>query len=385
MRRIAQPEFQDLAEEINDLAILESGVRANIKELANNVLITSLRDDQIFDSISPNKDSVAYASGFRSTSDLIKPINSDQSGRRLKRVIGGFERGGDGENGDFISQVQIAPLPPNQIAYVDDLTRRVRKALGGRDEREVTYSATEVRSQLGEVLATAAQKERSLFKYGFCAVLEMFILAEENLFLATKGQLGLATAQYSLNRKVKYRKGPIFAQSAREKLDNSIIGRNNARAGVNQMESLKDIFPEKNEEEIKAMLRGGFPTEYLRDLIQTISMAQNVIDPMTGAPLTSSIDFTKYIINALNYGEPDNIDLGTSGATASLEQRSFDAAVRAAQKLGFGGSGGRGNSGQQRSGAAASSSGTRERPEQLDAEQPLPSDTGIYNDNPAGN
>lgn len=377
-----KPEYFDLQEEIEDLEVLESGIRTNIKELSNNILITSLREEQIFDNIAANKNSVAYASGYRSGSELISPINSDAKGKRLKRVIGGFDRGGDGENGDFISQVQISPLPPNQIAYVEDLSRRLRKALGGRDEREVTYSATEVRSQLGEVLATAAMKERSLFKYGFCALLEMCILAEENLFLATSGKLGLQTAQYNLNRKIRYRKGPIFAQSAREKLDNSIIGRNNARAGVNQLESLKEIFPEKSEEEIKAMLRGGFPTEYLRDLMQTISIAQGITDPKTGQPLTSSIDLTQYITNALSYGQPDNIDIGTSGATASLESAAFDAAVRTAAKLGYGSSG-RSTAGKpQFSNAVPDANGgtPSAKSSTIDAEQPLPSSTGIFND-----
>lgn len=380
-----KPEYVDLREEIEDLASLEAGVRENITELCNNVLITSLREEQLFDNTSPNKNSVAHASGYRSASELISPANSSTKKRQIKRVIGGFDRGSDGEAGDFISQVQISPLPPNQIAYVDDLSRRLRKALGGRDEREVTYTATEVRSQLGEVLATAAMKEKALFKYGFCALLEMAILAEENLFLATTGKLGLSTAQYNLNRKIKYRKGPIFAQGSREKLDNSIIGRNNARAGVSQLESLKEIFPEKSEEEIKAMLRGGFPTEYLRDLMSTIQLAQNITDPKTGQPLTYSIDLTQYITNALSYGEPDNIDIGTSGATASLESAAYDAAVRTAAKLGFAAKSGSGNAAgkPQQSNAVSDADGrkaTSRQPSTIDAEQPLPSSTGILND-----
>lgn len=381
-----KPEYVDLKEEIEDLALLENGVRTNITELCNNVLITSLREEQLFDNVSTNKNSVAYASGYRSASELINPVNPKDNKRQIKRVIGGFDRGGDGEAGDFISQVQISPLPPNQIAYVDDLSRRLRKALGGRDEREVTYTATEVRSQLGEVLATAAMKEKALFKYGFCALLEMAILAEENLFLATMGKLGLSTAQHNLNRKIKYRKGPIFAQGSREKLDNSIIGRNNARAGVSQLESLKEIFPEKSEEEIKAMLRGGFPTEYLRDLMSTIQMAQNITDPKTGQPLTYSLNLTQYITNALSYGEPDNIDVGTSGATASLESAAYDAAVRTAAKLGFAAKSNSGNTAgkPKQSDAISDADGGKAiaRLSAIDAEQPLPSSTGILNDKP---
>lgn len=383
-----KPEYLDLKEEIEDLATLEAGVRENITELCNNVLITSLREEQLFDNVSPNKNSVAYASGYRSVNELISPTSSKAKKKQIKRVIGGFDRGSEGESGDFISQVQISPLPPNQIAYVDDLSRRLRKSLGGRDEREVTYTATEVRSQLGEVLATAAMKEKALFKYGFCALLEMAILAEENLFLATTGKLGLPTAQYNLNRKIKYRKGPIFSQGSREKLDNSIIGRNNARAGVSQLESLKEIFPEKSEEEIKAMLRGGFPTEYLRDLMSTIAMAQNITDPTTGQPLTYSIDLTQYIRNALSYGEPDNIDIGTSGATASLESAAYDAAVRTAAKLGLAKQPTRGGSAgiakqpdaisDENGRATATKSSTT-----IDAEQPLPSSSGILNDKSA--
>ncbi len=42
-----KPEYVDLKEEIEDLALLENGVRTNITELCNNVLITSLREEQL--------------------------------------------------------------------------------------------------------------------------------------------------------------------------------------------------------------------------------------------------------------------------------------------------------------------------------------------------
>lgn len=386
---MGKTEYEDLKEEIHDLDILESGIRTNIKELANNILITSLREDQIFESIGRDKDSVAYGSGYRSASDFINPINTTQDGKRLKRVIGGFDRGGDGEAGDFISQVQISPLPPNQLGYVDELSKRLRKALGGRDEREVTYTATEVRSQLGEVSATAAMKERSLFKYGFCVLLEMAILAEENLYLATGGKLGLSTAPSGLNRKVKFRKAPLFIQSAREKLDNSIIGRNNFRAGVGQLEALKDVFPDKSEEELRAMLRGGLPVEYLEDMIRVFSMMQSVFDPATGQPLTASVPIQQYILQALSYGEPDNIDIGTSGPTAALESDSFAAASAAAAKLGLSqptnGSKppGKGSSANAVSSGLGTSTATQ-RTDSIDAEQSLPSSSGVLNDTTGG-
>lgn len=384
---MGKPEYEDLKQEIHDLDVLESGIRTNIKELANNILITSLREDQIFESIGKDKDSIAYASGYRGASDFINPINTSQDGKRLKRVIGGFDRGGDGESGDFISQIQISPLPPNQLAYVDELSKRLRKALGGRDEREVTYTATEVRSQLGEVSATSALKERSLFKYGFCVLLEMAILAEENLYLATQGQLGLSTATGGLNRKVKFRKAPLFIQSAREKLDNSIIGRNNFRAGVGQLEALKDVFPDKSEEELRAMLRGGLPVEYLEDMIRVFSMMQSVFDPVTNLPLTASVPIQQYILQALSYGEPDNIDIGTSGPTAELESESFAAAATTAAKLGLSkppnGSkpSGKNVGGSTNPVSPGSSSATAaQRTDSWDSEQSLPSGSGVLND-----
>lgn len=384
---MGKSEYQDLAAEIHDLDVLESGIRTNIKELANNILITSLREDQIFESVGRDKDSVAYASGYRNANDMINPINTNDDGKRLKRVIGGFDRGGDGEAGDFISQVQISPLPPNQLGYVDELSKRIRKSLGGRDEREVTYSATEVRSQLGEVSATAAMKERSLFKYGFCALLEMAILAEENLFIATVGQIGLGTAPQNLNRKVKFRKAPLFIQSAREKLDNSIIGRNNFRAGVGQLEALKDVFPDKSEEELRAMLRGGLPVEYLEDMIRVFSMMQNVFDPATGQPLTATIPIQQYILQALSYGEPDNIDIGTSGPTANLESVAYAAAQRTAAKLGLSkppvngkSTGAIANDKSVSSRLGAATSAKRKDSVSIDAEQSLPSATGTLND-----
>lgn len=366
-----KPEFADLQGQIESHNTQCEAIRNNLLAIANNPFITSLEENELFDVVgeNPTSNSVAYAQGYRTAEqlDAERPFNSDRMGKKLKQVIGGF----DPQSGDFLQQVQVSPLPPNQLGYVDEKERKLRLALGGTPEKGLE-SATETRIAYGAAITTACKKQKSLFTYGVCEILSMAILAEENLYLASGGAIGLDTAPLGLDRKVQWRTQPAFPPSDSAELNRSIIGRNKARVGVNQLECARANFPDKSDQEIKQMLAGGVPVEYLEMLCQTAQMLQNIYDPATGAPMTAIIPISQYLQNALQYaGQPGStyLDTGTSGATRQLEQRSFDAASRLAARI-FG----------KRSGVGTVGEGTSE-PASTDAEQQLPAADAVVSDN----
>lgn len=372
-----KPEFEELQGQIESHNTQCEAIRNNLIAIANNPFITSLEEDELFEVVGDNQhgQSVAYAQGYRTAEQLAaeKPFNSDRSGKKLKQVIGGF----DPSEGDFLQQVQVSPLPPNQLTYVDEKERKLRLALGGTPEKGLE-TATETRIAYGAAITTASKKQKSIFTYGLCEIISMAILAEENLFLASQGAIGLPTAPLGLDRKVQWRIQPAFPPSDSAELNRSIIGRNKARVGVNQLECARANFPDKSDQEIKQMLAGGVPVEYLEMLCQTASMLQNIFDPVTGAPMTAIIPITDYLTTALQYaGQPGStfLDTGTSGATRQLEQRSFDAAVRLAQRI-F-------NSGK-RSGVGTVGD-EPDQPTSTDAEQQLPASGSTVSDNSPGN
>jgi hypothetical protein len=373
-----KPEFEDLQQQIEAHNSQCEAIRNNLLEICNNPFLTSLEEEDIFEQVGSDRTnaSVAYGQGFRSAEELQaeKPFNSDLSGKKIKKVIGGF----DPSQGDFFTQATVAPLPPNQLGYVEEKGRNLRIALGGTPEGGVE-TATETRIVYGRAYVTAAKKQKSLFKYGLCEILSMALLVEENLFLASGGTIGLSTAPLNLDRRVQWRIIPAFPPSDQAELNRSIIGRNKARTGVNQLECARANFPEKSDQEIKQMLAGGVPVEYLEMLLSTAMMLQQVTDPMTGLPLTTVIPIVDYIRNALQYaGQPgsDYLDTGTAGPTKQLEQRSFDAAKRVIEYL---------NALQQQQQRVGS---VGEEPDQsgaalpvLDSEQNLPADGAIVSDN----
>jgi hypothetical protein len=366
-------EFEELQGQIESHNSQCEAVRNNLLAIANNPFITSLEEEQIFEVVSEtgHRDSVAYSQGYRTAEQIVseQPFNSDRQGKRLKQVIGGF----DPASGDFLQQVQVSPLPPNQLIYVDDKERKLRLALGGTPEKGLE-TATETRIAYGAAITTANKKQKALYSYGLCEILSMAILAEENLFLASQGAIGLPTAPLGLDRKVQWRIQPAFPPSDSAELNRSIIGRNKARVGVNQLECARANFPDKSDQEIKQMLAGGVPVEYLEMLCQTAQMLQNIYDPETGLPMTAIIPISSYLQNALQYaGQPGAtyLDTGTSGATRKLEQRSFDAALKLAQRI-FN----PGRVGELGKGAS--------EPNVTDAEQQLPAEHSTVSDNNPG-
>lgn len=358
-------EFERLEGRIRRHDELSSGIVENLLDIASNPFLTSMEKEDIFDSESTDWKGVAYAAGYRGVEDLTManyggaPIRKKR--HKLKKFIGGF----DPQQGDFLQQATVYPLPPNQLTYVEDFERKLRGALGGNDERGLE-TATEVQLVYAKSMMAANKKQLSLLKYGLCEIFSMAILAEESLYLASGGNLGLPTGTFDLDRQINFRVMPATPRSARDRLNEDIVGRNMARKGVSQLAVLRNTFPDKSDQELKAMLVGGVPTQYLQDVTSALMSLQSIIEPSTGLPLTAFVDSVSLIKEIFKYaGQPGSeyVDYDTSGATANLESDALDAARDTSAYLGF-------RDGSDR--LPADGSGNRSDSLPRESEQPFP-------------
>ena len=187
--------------------------------------------------------------------------------------------------------------------------------------------------------ATAAEKQEALFTMGLCEVLEMALFAEENLFAASGGLMGLPDLG---DRTINWRAAPVFVESTNEINLRTISARNLMKfVGVSAKEALKYTFPGKSDSELDAMVSdGGFPSDYLSTAIDMLMKLNQALDPVTGLPIADpatgqalSSLLLPFIINNLNYGQqfstqPDNDSPGNADPNAA-----FAAALATIQRL----------------------------------------------------
>jgi hypothetical protein len=322
---LGDPDFKMVESHLQIHDEVTGGIAEKILEFCYNPLVTNKSAGELYqgmyqDSTPDQRNSVAYMSGFE-----MGPTAPPPRFRKLKKVFGDFEPD------DRLEQLQINPIPQDHQIFAADYERQLREALGGILERGIE-TATESRVVYGKVAATARDKQLALFKYGICEILSFAILAEEAVFVATKGLQGIPPAG---DRSVSYRVGSVFMPTADDTLKRSIVGRNLTEVGVNAKETMKWIFPEKTEAEIDMMVgSGGVPIRYLSQIMQMFSQATALTDPATGAPyvdpltgLTIAQSFIPFILNALAYGQQFNSPPNQSGTSA---ERYYPAAVNAA-------------------------------------------------------
>lgn len=294
-------QISGLIEVHNDMT---SGIVDKLYFYAESPIVTSRDPGEIQEALFKpgdsweDRESVAYASGFRESGRTSRSRNRRH---KLRRIIGNIEPD------EMFQQLNVNPVPQDHISYAGEYERQLRETLGGVLERGIE-TVTESRVVYGKVAVTAKYKQIALFKYGICRILSMALLAEEALWISTGGRLGLP---YLGDRTINYRVGAVYQPTTRDTLDRSIVSRNLMRQGVNAKEALKYVFPEKSEQEIAQMVgSGGLPSEYLRDAMGILQQIGAMLDPLTGLPLTdpnTGVPLIQavlpFITNALSYGQ----------------------------------------------------------------------------------
>ena len=335
-------EFEWLSNQIIAHDEMVKNIRANLSFFGNPTLLSSRPKQDIVENNDEavQRPSISSQSGFTSDLDLFSStykqdpttrqragyIGKPGSGMRVPRVIANLEPS------DRVGFITPNAVSTDQARYSEQLRSEIRLALGGIDDLSITnVTATEIKSAYGRVSATAKKKCLQLYTYGVCKCFELMIFQEEQIFrksmayasgikypnppedpedtkalekydkqkakyeqklqdaidtaVETKeipdGVLGLAPDG---DRTILWRwMGPVYEDTAQDKLNQSIFTRNLQELGVDSIEALKYLFPSKTDDEIAGML-SGFPFRMVGEVQRAYSAFIDLINQEMRTP-----------------------------------------------------------------------------------------------------
>ena len=258
------------------------------------------------------------------------------------------------EPNDRVGYIVPDAVTGDQVSFSRTLREEIRTALGGQDEISISASvtATELKSIYGRVAATAKKKCRAIYTHGIARCMELIIYQEERLFRdSLAAAVGLekpvdltedatpqqeemyeeAMANYDWgvmimmaalqtemlppfviglipdgDLTVQWRwLGPVYEDTSQDLINNLVV-RNLQELGVDSIEALKFLFPQKTDEERAAML-SGFPFRMVNELqgaFQAFSRLVRNDDPYPQSPDLPSaadprLDLTPYLYRTL--------------------------------------------------------------------------------------
>ncbi len=336
-------EFEWLSNQIIAHDEMVKNIRANLSFFGNPTLLSSRPKQDIIeqkDGDVSQRPSIASQSGFQSDFPLSSStyrqdnvtrqnpgyIGKPGTGMRVPRVIANLEPT------DRVGFITPNAISTDQARYAEQLRSEIRLALGGIDDLSITnVTATEIKSAYGRVSATAKKKCLQIYTYGICRCFELMIFQEEQIFRKTlafstglkypdppedsedpklqakyekakdkyeqglqaaidnavqtktipPGVLGLAPDG---DRTVCWRwMGPVYEDTAQDKLNQSIFTRNLQELGVDSIEALKYLFPSKTDDEIAGML-SGFPFRMVGEVQRAMSTFIDLVNQEMRTP-----------------------------------------------------------------------------------------------------
>ena len=359
-------DFDWLSEQIVLHDDLVKNIRTNIHFFGNPTLVSSRPKHDLVESGSEDqlRPTISSQAGFysanRPSTRLSEPGGSGTTGMNVPRVIANVEPSD--------SAVYLTPdaVSGDQNLYARQYREELRTALGGVDELGISSGATayEIKSLYGRAATTATRRCKGLLTYGLCKLFGLIIYHEEKIFRDSfAAAIGLvkpivpieeeiedpalfnqSMADYEQamrvfdskldntireavqntelppgvvglipdgNRKVEWRwKGPVFEDGTEDILNSSIVVRNLQELGVNSIEALRYLFPDKTDEERSAML-SGYPFRMAQATQQSIGQFLSLINDMRATPHPQApdlplladpkLDLTPYVYRALEF------------------------------------------------------------------------------------
>ena len=335
-------EFDFLSNQIVAHDEMVKNIRANLSFFGNPTLLSSRPKQDIVenDDNAVQRPSISSQSGFASDVNLFSstyksdPVTRSPagysgrpgSGMRVPRVIANLEPS------DRVGFITPNAVSSDQARFSEQLRSEIRLALGGIDDLSITnVTATEIKSAYGRVSATAKKKCLQIYQYGICKVFELIIFQEEQIFrkslayssgikypeLPENDEDPKALEKYE-KQKIKYEQkleqaintavetreipdgvlglapdgdrtvlwrwmGPVYEDTAQDKLNQSIFTRNLQELGVDSIEALKYLFPSKTDDEIAAML-SGYPFRMVGEVQRAYSAFIDLINQEMRTP-----------------------------------------------------------------------------------------------------
>ena len=336
----ATGEFDWLAEQIVTHDDLVKNIRTNITFFGNPTLISSRPKQDLVESgeDSDMRPTISSQAGFyaanRPSTRVSSPISGAAGGGfKVPRIIANIE------STDRAAYITPDAVSGDQNLYARQYREEIRTALGGVDELGITAGATayEIKSLYGRAATSATRRCRGLLTYGLCKMLGLIIYNEEKIFRESfAGALGLVRPEAPIrenfqdsesflaavdehravsmeyegtleeqigqavqgrqlpdgvvglipdgDRKIEWRwKGPVFEDGTEDILNSSIVVRNLQELGVNSIEALRYLFPDKTDEERSAML-SGYPFRMAQATQQSLGTFLTLIENMRQVP-----------------------------------------------------------------------------------------------------
>lgn len=394
-------DFDWLAEQIVLHDDLVKNIRTNIHFFGNPTLVSSRPKHDLVESgdgdqLRPTISSQAgFYSANRPSTRLSEPTGSGTSGMKVPRVIANVE--------PTDRAVYLTPdaVSGDQNLYARQYREELRTALGGVDELGISSGATayEIKSLYGRAATTATRRCKGLLTYGLCKLFGLIIYHEEKIFrdsfaqaiglekplipieedLEDKNEYPLLLEAYKQaeiafdreldlrireavqntelppgvvglipdgDRKVEWRwKGPVFEDGTEDILNSSIVVRNLQELGVDSIEALRYLFPDKTDEERSAML-SGYPFRMAQATQQSIGQFLSLINDMRTTPhpqqpnlplmADPKLDLTPYVYRALEFLSKELTYAGQySDDSAGSEPSTLDSIERARSAAGL--------------------------------------------------
>ena len=394
-------DFDWLAEQIVLHDDLVKNIRTNIHFFGNPTLVSSRPKQDLVESGSEEqlRPTISSQAGFysanRPSTRLSEPSGMGTSGMKVPRVIANVE--------PTDRAVYLTPdaVSGDQNLYARQYREELRTALGGVDELGISSGATayEIKSLYGRAATTATRRCRGLLTYGLCKLFGLIIYHEEKIFrdsfataiglikpvppireeIEDDAAFNQLMAEYDGanrefeqvlentireavqntqlppgvvglipdgNRKVEWRwKGPVFEDGTEDILNSSIVVRNLQELGVNSIEALRYLFPDKTDEERSAML-SGYPFRMAQATQQSIGQFLSLINDMRQTPHPQApdlplladpkLDLTPYVYRALDFLKRELTYAGQySDDTGSGDPATIDSIERSRSERGY--------------------------------------------------
>lgn len=408
-------DFDALAEQILEHNELVSDISANIGYFGNPTLLSSRRRSDLEEARDGGGSSrrASIKAGFTSTVPD-RSIGAAMLGNRANRVLGRMRVAKIIDNlepNDRVGYITPNAVSGDQLTFVRQLREEIHSSLGGVDDLGISSGATayEVRSLYGRAAATAMRKCRQLFTYGLCKLLAMIIYHEERIFresfasainflppeppdkdsLEFRGRPAVEyddavalweedNRAYEQELEAKIReaielqeippgvvglipdgdtrvewrhRGPVFEESSKDMLNNTIIVRNLQELGMGSVDALRFLFPEKTAEERASMLT-GYPFRMGSEIQKAVGIMMELIGKMATTPHPQSpdlplladakLDLTPGMYRALDSLKRElSHGSGSPGASGSHEPAQLSALERARAARGLPASDGR--------------------------------------------
>jgi hypothetical protein len=327
---------KNIEHEPNQSGVDDFSVHKGLIEEHNELLSTASENLYIYNTptLVTSRDASAVVEGANEAQEMINntwagqngyksPLQSKSNpGFRMPRVFGNVR---DNERFAYVQSPDA--VSGDQNLFIRQLRELIHWILGGVDPLGISSSATfgEIKSLFGRIENTASKKAECLLS-NLCKLLSRIIQREENIakLSITRTLIASQSTIYSEsqiasvltdkdfrdlyfyykeininipglpplgNPKCSWKfTRSVFQNTTRERLDESIIYRNEREDGISQEVALSRLYPDMSDDEIRQMMSGFSPRVVQTDLagiqglLQLYTALMQVPDPETNIP-----------------------------------------------------------------------------------------------------